>query len=43
MLELPAELLRYLSRLQAAEWRRRGTPVRSRKLGCCGLSPAFRF
>src|SRR6516164_10426167 len=34
MLDAPAELLRYLSRLLAAERRRRGTPARSRKLSC---------
>jgi DDE superfamily endonuclease len=34
MLDVPAELLRYLSRLLAAERRRRGTPARSRKLTC---------
>ena len=34
MLDVPAELLRYLSRLLAAERRRRGTPARSRKLSC---------
>ena len=32
MLDVPAELLRYLTRLLAAERRRRGTPARSRKL-----------
>jgi hypothetical protein len=31
---VPAELLRYLSRLLAAERRRRATPARSRKLTC---------
>jgi hypothetical protein len=36
MLDVPAELLRYLSRLLAAERRRRGTPARSRKLTCRG-------
>jgi hypothetical protein len=34
MLDVPAELLRYLSRLLAAERRRRGTPARSRRLTC---------
>ena len=34
MLDVPAELLRYLSRLLAAERRRRSTPARSRKLSC---------
>jgi hypothetical protein len=34
MLEIPAELLRYLTRLPAAGRRRRGTPARSRKLTC---------
>jgi hypothetical protein len=34
MLDVPAELLRYLSRLLAAERRYRGTPARSRKLSC---------
>jgi hypothetical protein len=34
MLDVPAELLRYLSRLLAAERRFRGTPARSRKLTC---------
>ena len=34
MLDVPAELLRYLSRLLAAERRRRGTPAGSRKLSC---------
>jgi DDE superfamily endonuclease len=34
MLDVPAELLRYLSRLLAAERRRRGTPAKSRKLSC---------
>lgn len=34
MLDVPAELLRYLTRLLAAERRRRGTPSRSRKLTC---------
>jgi hypothetical protein len=34
MLDVPAELLRYLTRLPAAERRRRGTPARSRKLTC---------
>lgn len=34
MLDVPAELLRYLARLLAAERRRRGTPARSRKLTC---------
>jgi hypothetical protein len=34
MLDVPAELLRYVSRLLAAERRRRGTPARSRKLSC---------
>jgi hypothetical protein len=34
MLDVPAELLRYLSRLLAAERRHRGTPARSRKLSC---------
>ena len=34
MLDVPAELLRYLTRLLAAERRRRGTPARSRKLTC---------
>jgi DDE superfamily endonuclease len=33
-LDVPAELLRYLTRLLAAERRRRGTPARSRKLTC---------
>ncbi len=33
---VPAELLRYLTRLLAAERRRRGTPARSRKLTCRG-------
>jgi len=36
MLDVPAELLRYLSRLLGAERRRRGTPTRSRKLTCRG-------
>ena len=36
MLDVPAELLRYLSRLLAAERRRRGTRARSRKLTCQG-------
>jgi hypothetical protein len=34
MLDVPVELLRYLTRLLAAERRRRGTPSRSRKLTC---------
>jgi hypothetical protein len=34
MLDVPAKLARYLSRLLAAERRRRGTPARSRKLTC---------
>jgi DDE superfamily endonuclease len=34
MLDVPAELLRYLTRLLAAERRRRATPARSRKLTC---------
>jgi hypothetical protein len=34
MLDVPAELLRYLSRLLAAERRFLGTPARSRKLTC---------
>jgi hypothetical protein len=34
MLDVPAELLRYVSRLLAAERRRRGTPARSRRLTC---------
>ena len=34
MLDVPAELLRYLSRLLAAERRRRATPAGSRKLTC---------
>jgi hypothetical protein len=34
MLDVPAELLRYLSRLLAAERRFRGTPARSRRLTC---------
>jgi hypothetical protein len=34
MLDVPAELVRYLSRLLAAERRHRGTPARSRKLTC---------
>src|ERR1700739_2893072 len=34
MLDVPAELLPYLTRLLAAERRRRGTPARSRKLTC---------
>jgi hypothetical protein len=34
MLDVPAELLRYLTRLLAAERRRRGTPARSRCLSC---------
>ena len=34
MLDVPAELLRYLSRLLAAERRRRVTPARSRRLSC---------
>jgi hypothetical protein len=34
MLDVPAELLRYLSQLLAAERRHRGTPARSRKLSC---------
>lgn len=34
MLDVPAELLRYLSRLLAAERRRRGTPAKNRKLSC---------
>ena len=33
-LDVPEGLLRYLSRLLAAERRRRGTPARSRKLSC---------
>ncbi len=33
---VPAELLRYLTRLLAAERRLRGTPARSRKLTCRG-------
>jgi hypothetical protein len=36
MLDVPAELLRYLARLLSAERRRRGTPARSRKLTCRG-------
>jgi len=36
MLDVPAELLRYLSRLLAAERRSRATPARSRKLSCRG-------
>ena len=32
MLDVPAELVRYLSRLLAAERRRRATPARSRRL-----------
>jgi hypothetical protein len=36
LLDVPAELLRYLSRLLAAERRLRGTPARSRKLTCRG-------
>jgi DDE superfamily endonuclease len=36
MLDVPAELLRYLTRLLAAERRRRGTPARGRKLTCRG-------
>ena len=34
MLDVPAELLRYLSRLLAAERRRRGIPAGSSKLTC---------
>lgn len=34
MLDVPAELLRYVSRLLAAERRRRGTPAGSRRLTC---------
>jgi hypothetical protein len=34
MLDVPAGLLRYLSRLLKAERRRRSTPARSRKLSC---------
>jgi len=34
MLDVPAELLRYLSRLLKAERRYRGTPARSRRLTC---------
>jgi hypothetical protein len=34
MLDVPAELLRYVSRLLAAERRRRGTPTGSRRLTC---------
>jgi len=34
MLDVPAELLRYLTRLLKAERRRRGTPAGSRKLTC---------
>ena len=34
MLDVPAELLRYLSRLLAAERRHRGTPAGSRRLSC---------
>src|SRR5215472_4041382 len=34
MLDVPAALVRYLSRLLAAERRRRGTPAGSRKLTC---------
>jgi DDE superfamily endonuclease len=34
MLDVPVELLRYLSRLLAAERRRRSTPAKSRKLTC---------
>jgi hypothetical protein len=34
MLDVPAELVRYLSRLLAGERRLRGTPARSRKLTC---------
>jgi hypothetical protein len=34
MLDVPAELLRYLTRLLATERRRRGTPARSRRLTC---------
>jgi hypothetical protein len=34
MLDVRAELLRYVSRLLAAERRRRGTPARSRRLTC---------
>lgn len=34
MLDVPEGLVRYLARLLAAERRRRGTPARSRKLGC---------
>ena len=34
MLDVPAGLLRYLTRLLAAERRRRSTPARSRKLTC---------
>jgi DDE superfamily endonuclease len=34
MLDVPAELLRYLTRLLAAERRRRATPTGSRKLSC---------
>lgn len=34
MLDVPAELLRYVSRLLAAERRRRSTPARSRRLTC---------
>ena len=34
MLDVSAELVRYLPQVLAAERRRRGTPVRSRKLSC---------
>jgi hypothetical protein len=34
MLDVPAELLRYLTQLLKAERRRRSTPARSRKLTC---------
>jgi hypothetical protein len=34
MLDVPAELVRYLSRLLAAERRHRGTPAGSRRLSC---------
>jgi hypothetical protein len=34
MLDVPAELLRYLTRLLKAERRRRGTPADSRRLTC---------
>jgi len=44
MLDVPAQLLHYLSRLPAAERRHRGTPVGSRKLTCRDQAvPALRW